>query len=116
MDSLDHVGLSDSYSPAVGTSSEWPFDYFHINSVDQQPGGTTLISARNTSALYELNTATGQVVAADRRQALNVKLGRRHRDGLPARRDGAGERDDQRVRQRRRTRRSSRSRARSCWA
>ena len=60
--SLDHVGLSDSYSPAVGTSSEWPFDYFHINSVNQQPGGTTLISARNTSALYELNTTTGQVV------------------------------------------------------
>ncbi len=59
--SLDHVGLSDSYSSAVGTSTEWPFDYFHINSVDQQAGGTTLISARNTSALYELNTTTGQI-------------------------------------------------------
>jgi Arylsulfotransferase (ASST) len=60
--SLDHVGLSDSYSSAVGTSREWPFDYFHINSIDQQAGGTTLISARNTSALYELNTTTGQIV------------------------------------------------------
>ena len=60
--SLDHVGLGESYSSAVGTSSEWPFDFFHINSIDQQPGGTTLISARNTSALYELNTTTGQIV------------------------------------------------------
>jgi hypothetical protein len=60
--SLDHVGLSDSYSSAVGTSGEWPFDYFHINSIDQQANGSTLISARNTSALYELNTTTGQIV------------------------------------------------------
>ena len=60
--SLDHVGLSDSYSSPEGASTEWPFDYFHINSIDQLAGGTTLISARNTWALYELNTTTGQVV------------------------------------------------------
>jgi hypothetical protein len=58
--SLDHIGLSDSYSPAAGSSTEWPFDYFHINSLDQI-GGMTLISARNTWSLYELNTTTGQV-------------------------------------------------------
>ncbi len=60
-DSLDHVGLGDSYSSPEGASTEWPFDYFHINSIDQLAGGTTLISARNTWALYELNTTTGQV-------------------------------------------------------
>jgi len=60
--SLDHVGLSDSYSPARTTSSAWPFDYFHINSIDQLAEGRTLISARNTSALYELSTLTGQVL------------------------------------------------------
>jgi hypothetical protein len=38
--SLDHVGLSDSYSTPYGATTEWPFDYFHINSVDQEPGGT----------------------------------------------------------------------------
>jgi hypothetical protein len=60
--SLDHVALSDSYSTPVGTSTSWPFDYFHINSIVEQPNGTTLISARNTSALYELRTVSGQVL------------------------------------------------------
>ncbi len=60
--SLDHVGLSDSYSPPQTVSVAWPFDYFHVNSVDQLPNGTTLISARNTWGLYELNTSTGQVL------------------------------------------------------
>lgn len=59
--SLDHVGLSESYSSPEGVSTTWPFDFFHINSIDQLAGGTTLISARNTWALYELNTTTGQV-------------------------------------------------------
>jgi hypothetical protein len=58
--SLDHVGLGDSYSSPAETTDEWPFDYFHINTVDQV-GGLTLISARNTWTLYELNTVTGQV-------------------------------------------------------
>ncbi|HKH78791.1 MAG TPA: arylsulfotransferase family protein [Solirubrobacteraceae bacterium] len=60
--SLDHIGLSDSYSSPEQASTAWPFDYFHINSIDQLPGSTALISARNTWALYELNTSTGQVV------------------------------------------------------
>ncbi|HYM55874.1 MAG TPA: arylsulfotransferase family protein, partial [Solirubrobacteraceae bacterium] len=60
--SLDHVALEDSYSSSVTTSTQWPFDYFHINSIDQLASGTMLISARNTSALYELNTLTGQVL------------------------------------------------------
>jgi hypothetical protein len=72
--SLDHVGLGDSYSSAVSTSRQWPFDYFHLNSVDQQPDGTTLISARNTSALYELNTTTGQVLNAIGGRHSGVKL------------------------------------------
>jgi Arylsulfotransferase (ASST) len=58
---LDHVGVSESYSSPEGVSTAWPFDFFHINSIDQLPGGETLISARNTWALYELNTTTGQV-------------------------------------------------------
>ncbi len=59
--SLDHVPLSDSYSTATGASKEWPYDYFHINSIDQSANGTTLISARNTWAMYVLNTTTGQL-------------------------------------------------------
>jgi len=69
--SLDHVGLSDSYSSGAGSTSEWPFDYFHINTVDQMSGNTTLISARNTWALYELDTRTGQVL---------LRVGGKHND------------------------------------
>ena len=58
---VDHVPLGDSYSSGVNATEQWPFDYFHINSIDQQSDGTTLISARNTWALYELNSASGQV-------------------------------------------------------
>ena len=59
--SVDHVPMADSYSLATHASKEWPFDYFHINSIDRHSDGTTLISARNTWSLYELDTATGQL-------------------------------------------------------
>ncbi|MGA8363463.1 MAG: arylsulfotransferase family protein [Solirubrobacteraceae bacterium] len=72
--SLDHVGLSESYSNPEGVSTQWPFDFFHINSIDQLAGGTTLISARNTWALYELNTTTGQVGLRVGGKRSNVKL------------------------------------------
>jgi hypothetical protein len=67
--SLDHVALSESYSAPEGATTEWPYDYFHINSVDRMADGTTLISARNTWTLYELNTTTGQV---------QLRMGGRH--------------------------------------
>jgi Arylsulfotransferase (ASST) len=73
-DSLDHVPLGDSYSSATDTSTESPFDYFHINSIDQQTNGATLISARNTWALYELNTLTGQVLTRIGGKSSTVKL------------------------------------------
>ena len=73
-DSLDHVGLSESYSSATSSSTIWPFDYFHLNSIDEQPDRTTLISARNTSALYELDTLTGQVSSEIGGRRSSVKL------------------------------------------
>jgi len=69
--SLDHVPLSDSYSAAGPTSRVWPFDYFHINSVQQTPTGGYLISARNTWALYELDGSTGRI---------GERIGGRHSD------------------------------------
>jgi Arylsulfotransferase (ASST) len=60
---LDHVALSQSYASPNGSTDEWPFDYFHINSIDPSPSGSILISSRNTSALYELSSSTGQVTA-----------------------------------------------------
>ena len=60
---LDHVALSESYASATTSTTEWPYDYFHINSIDPSTSGSTLISSRNTSALYELNSTTGQITA-----------------------------------------------------
>ena len=72
--SLDHVGLSESYSSPEGASAQWPFDYLHVNSIDQEPDGRTLISARNTWALYELNTRSGEVLTRIGGRRSNVKL------------------------------------------
>jgi len=59
--SVDHVALSQSYSSASSSTTEWPFDYFHINSIQWRADGSLLVSARNTWALYVLNPSTGQV-------------------------------------------------------
>ena len=72
--SLDHVGFTESFSSAVSTSTEWPYDYFHVNSVDQLADGQTLISARNTWAMYELNSKTGQVLTRIGGRNSDVKL------------------------------------------
>lgn len=60
---LDHVSLGQSYASATGSTTEWPYDYFHLNSINPRHDGSILISARNTSALYELSPSTGQVIA-----------------------------------------------------
>ncbi len=73
--SVDHIPLADSYSSAVNATREWPFDYFHLNSIDQLANGRTLISARNTWALYELSTTTGQVLTEIGGKHSNIRLG-----------------------------------------
>jgi hypothetical protein len=77
--SLDHISPAASYSSAYQANPEWPFDYFHPNSFDQLPTGSplgamTLISSRNASALYEVNTQTGQVLATIGGRYSTVKL------------------------------------------
>jgi hypothetical protein len=55
----DHVSLDESYvQPPIGQ----PFDYFHINSIDVEPDGNLLISARNTCALYKIDRRSGEVI------------------------------------------------------
>ncbi len=73
--SLDHVALGDSYSSATSASAQWPYDYFHINSIDQRGDGTTLISARNTWAMYVMNTASGSLQSTIGGKHSGVKLG-----------------------------------------
>jgi len=59
--SVDHVALSESYEHASTTSVPFPFDFFHLNSIDREQGGGLLISSRNTWTVYDLNPATGQI-------------------------------------------------------
>jgi hypothetical protein len=60
---LDHIALSQSYAAPTNAKPEWPYDYFHLNSIEPRHDGSLLISARNTSALYELSPSTGEVIA-----------------------------------------------------
>lgn len=55
--SLDHVGVDESYAQ-VG----YPWDYFHVNSVDVDADGNLLVSARNTWAVYKVHRRTGTVL------------------------------------------------------
>ncbi len=56
---LGHIPLADSYATAATS----PYlDAFHVNSIQQLAGGRVLISARDTSAIYELNQATGRIL------------------------------------------------------
>jgi hypothetical protein len=60
--SLDHVGLNESYERPGTSSTSWPFDYFHINSVNLDDDGSLLISSRNTWTVYDLDLGSGRVI------------------------------------------------------
>jgi hypothetical protein len=60
-DSLDHVDLRDTHvNPPPRRTL--PFDYFHVNSVDLDPDGNLVLSARNTWAAYKVSRLTGQII------------------------------------------------------
>jgi hypothetical protein len=59
--SLGRVPITDAYTE-VPTTEATGFDYFHVNSVDEEPNGDLLISGRHTQALYEVKRATGRIV------------------------------------------------------
>jgi hypothetical protein len=46
---LDHVSLSRSYANPTRSTPEWPYDYFHLNSVVPRRDGSLLLSERNAS-------------------------------------------------------------------
>jgi hypothetical protein len=60
-DSVDHVPLRDSYVPVKAATTAWPWDWFHMNSLQLESNGTWLISSRDTSTVFDVNSATGQV-------------------------------------------------------
>jgi hypothetical protein len=57
---LGHVPLSASHGQVFG--GDTPFDYFHLNSIQQQPGHRLLISARNTWSVYLIDERTGKII------------------------------------------------------
>jgi Arylsulfotransferase (ASST) len=59
--SVDHVGLSESYEPANRSSTAYPWDFFHLNSISVDHDGSLLISSRNTWTVYKLNARSGQI-------------------------------------------------------
>lgn len=60
--SIDHVSLRNSYQPPGVPTAKWPWDAFHINSVQLLSSGNVLLSSRSTWAVYQVSGATGQVL------------------------------------------------------
>jgi hypothetical protein len=57
---LGHVPLSDA--EAGPPTPEVPYDFFHVNSIQQLPNGNLIVSARNTWTVYEIDHRTGAIV------------------------------------------------------
>jgi hypothetical protein len=60
--SLDHIGASESEVEVPAEAKAPPWDYFHLNSIDPEPDGNLLISARSTWAGYQLEGGTGKIL------------------------------------------------------
>jgi len=58
--SLDHIGAAESEVQVPSDTTPW--DYFHLNSIDPEPGGDVFISARSTWAGYQLQSGTGRIL------------------------------------------------------
>ena len=59
-DSLDHVPLT---ATEIGlTKPTGDFDYFHVNSIQDDGDGTLIVSGRNTWAAYKISRTDGRVL------------------------------------------------------
>ena len=59
--SIGNVGLGESYSEVPETPED-AYDYFHINSIQEDYDGNIIVSARNTSTVYKIDKGTGEVI------------------------------------------------------
>jgi Arylsulfotransferase (ASST) len=57
--SLDHVKAAESEVEVPSNANPW--DYFHLNSIDLQPNGNLLLSARSTWAGYDVEAPSGRI-------------------------------------------------------
>ncbi len=58
--SLDHIGLGESYRELPDDRSAW--DYFHVNSVDEDADGNLIVSARYSNSVTKISRETGRVL------------------------------------------------------
>ncbi len=72
--SFDHIGASESEVEAPSGTAPW--DYFHLNSIDPEPNGDLLISARSTWAGYLLQAGSGKVLWRLGGNKSSFKMGR----------------------------------------
>jgi Arylsulfotransferase (ASST) len=70
---LGHIPLADSYATAANSAD---YDAFHINSIQPLAGNRLLVSARDTSAVYLVNRATGRIQWTLGGKASSFRLGR----------------------------------------
>ena len=70
---LGHIPLADSYATPANSAS---YDAYHINAIQPLGGGRLLISARDTSAVYEVDRASGRVLWTLGGKASSFRLGR----------------------------------------
>ena len=69
---LGHIPLSDSYATPANSST---YDAFHFNSIQPLAGGRVLISARDTSAVYEVDGRSGRILWKLGGKASSFRLG-----------------------------------------
>jgi hypothetical protein len=72
---LAHIPITESEVPVA--EGGYPWDYAHVNSIDPGPAGDVLLSARSTSALYDVDLHSGGVRwrLGGRRSSLKVGPG-----------------------------------------
>ena len=69
---LGHIPVNAAYIPYRTTR---PFDFFHLNSIQQLPNHNLLVSARHTWGVYEIDKRTGKVIWTLGGKYSNFKLG-----------------------------------------
>jgi hypothetical protein len=59
-DALDHISLSETH--ALPPANSFPWDAYHVNSINLDGTGNLIVSMRNTWAAYKINIASGRIV------------------------------------------------------
>ena len=98
---LDHVGLEESYKYGADVPGH-VVDPYHMNSISIAHDGNLVLSMRNTSAVYDVDHRSGQIIWRLGGKDSSFALGAGHRHRLPAQRDRPRRRLADDLRQRRR--------------